>query len=116
MRVVLNLTGTTELARYLGPRVEVAEGQLVRANADSLVIAVRYVKFLDGARDGWSGEGSVTFPRPFIEQLEVRTFRKRQTVLATTAATAGMVGLAVAAIRAGGARGGPGGGGEPPPP
>ncbi len=117
VRVALTLAGTTELARFLGPRVAVAEGDLTRIRDDSsLVVGVDFVQHLDGTRQPWTGEGMVTIPSSYVEQVRQRTFQRRQTVVATVAASVAVVGAAIAAFRVAGAGSGPGGGGPPPPP
>jgi hypothetical protein len=113
LRVELTPEGTTEMARYLGPRVIEAEGSLMSVAADrAMVVAVDFVQMVDGMRMPWSGEGVVTFPPNLVAGTRGRTFEKRRTIVATTAAVAALVTTAVIAIRSGRASGG----GEVPPP
>jgi hypothetical protein len=118
-RVRLSLTrqGTEELARFLGPRVVMAEGALASMRNDgALVVAVDFVQTADGIKQPWSGEGVVAFPTGYIEEMKGRTFLRRQTYVAGTAFTTGLVALAIVALKNGGAGGNGGGGGPPPPP
>lgn len=117
VRVSLTLAGTTEMARFLGPRVAVAEGDLTRIREDSsLDLGVDFVQLLDGTRQPWTGEGIVTIPSSYVEVVRERKFQKRQTVVAVTTASVAVVGVAIAAFKIAGAGSGPGGGGPPPPP
>lgn len=116
VRVALTREGTTELARYLGPRVAEAEGALVSIDADrSMVIAVDFVGMTDGVRQGWSGEGTVTFPANYVAGTQQRTFRKRRSIVASAALAGALIVTAVVALKGGGAAGGPGNGAPPPP-
>lgn len=117
VRVSLTSEGTTELARYLGPLVTGAEGQISEIRDDgTLVLAVELVEQSSGVRQPWSGEGVVAFPANYRAGLERRTFMRRQTVMTSVALAAALVATAIFALRAGGAEGDPGGGGTPPPP
>jgi hypothetical protein len=115
--IQVNLTpeGTAELARYLGPGVNRADGRLVSIGSEgALNIAVDYVAMTNGMRQPWSGEGSVLFPKAYLEVVRERKFEKRRTIFGSTALAGALVGLAIVAIRGGGAGGDGGGGGIPP--
>jgi hypothetical protein len=117
-RVRLTLTGqgTEELARFLGPRVVGAEGDLTSIQSDgAMVVAVDFVRLADGTRQPWTGEGVVTFPAGYVTEVRERTFLRRQSYVAGGALTGGLIAVAIMALRSGGA-GGNGGGGPPPPP
>jgi hypothetical protein len=117
VRVVLTSEGTTELARYLGPGVTVAEGQLSQLREDgALVVAVDFVQQSNGVKQPWSGEGLVTFPTAYRTEVHERTYLRRQSVAATVALSTLVVAIAIVALKAGGAFGSEGGGGTPPPP
>jgi hypothetical protein len=117
LRVELTPSGTTELARYLGPRVAVVEGTLTSVGGDgSMVIAVDQVQLVDGLRQPWTGEGVVTFNTPYVAGVQQRVFNRRLTTIATVAATAVLVGIAVVALKSGGAHGNPGDGTPGPTP
>ena len=115
IQVSLTPEGTAELARYLGPGVNRADGRLVSIGSEGgLNIAVDYVAMTNGMRQPWSGEGSVLFPKAYLEGVRERKFEKRRTIFGSTALAGALVGLAIVAIRGGGAGGGDGGGGIPP--
>lgn len=117
VRVVLTREGTTELARYLGPNVAVAEGDLSSIATDGAYsVAVDFVQMMNGIRQQWTGEGLVSIPSIFRSEVHERVFLRRQTTIAAAAITAGLVAIAAIALAAGGAGGGTnGGGGQPPP-
>lgn len=115
IQVSLTPEGTAELARYLGPGVNRADGRLVSIGNDgALNIAVDYVGMTNGIRQPWSGEGFVTFPTAYLAGVRERKFEKRRTLVGSTALAGALVGLAIVAIRGGRAGGGDGGGGIPP--
>lgn len=114
-RVRVNLTpeGTTDLARYLGPNVTAAEGTLTETRpADTLVVAVDYVRLSNGLAQQWAGEGVVFFPGQYRASLETRALQKRRSVVAGVALGIALVTTAIVALRSVGA----GGGTEQPPP
>ena len=85
-RVRLRLTaqGMDSLARFLGPRVASADGQLSSIAPDgSYVVAVDFVQTADGIRQPWNGEGIVSFPPAAIVDVKQNTFQKKQTYIAT---------------------------------
>ena len=117
VRVSLTREGTTELARYLGPQVAVAEGDITALNPDgTMIVAVDFVQQLNGVRQHWSGEGDVAFPPSYRTDVRRRTYLRRQSIVAGSALAAAVLGTAIIALRAGGADGGPGGGPVQPPP
>lgn len=117
VKLQLTSEGTTELAKYLGPNVVEITGQLTDAPSSGiLLVAPTWVKTSNGALQPWNGEGSVNIPRNFVRGLDERVFNKRQTIVATVAMVAGLVTLAVVALKAGGAHGSESsGGGQPTP-
>ena len=116
VRARLSAEGTVELTRFLGPRVRAVEGTLSSVRDDgALVIGVEQVQTLDGLRQPWAGEGVVTFPRQYIEQVEVRALNRRQTTIASVALVGALVLIAVVALAAGFGKGSPDSGGGPPP-
>ena len=118
-KVRLHLTpeGTTELARYLGPRVAVADGSVASVAPDgAMALTVEWVQTVDGVRQPWTGEGIVTFPAAYVSGVEESVLSRRQTTLAAIVLTAGVIGIAVAALRSTAAKGVTDGGiGSPPP-
>lgn len=115
VRVVLTPEGTTELARYLGPNVIVAEGEIASTTGDgSLVLAVDFVQTSNGIRQPWTGEGVVSFPAQYSSQVQQRTLSRGRSIAGGIALGVAIVGAAIFAIRAAGAQGG--GEQTPPPP
>lgn len=111
VRMTLTHEGTTELARFLGPRVTMAEGELsAMTPGGDFVVAVDFVQTVDGIRQPWSGEGMVTIPKTYVTSTRQRTFLKRQTVVATTLITVLLIVVARIALNSG-VFGGDGGGG-----
>ena len=116
LRVNLSPEGTTELAKYLGPRVEQVEGTLVSVQPDgTMSIAVEWVQTPGGVRQPWMGEGGVAIPATYIQSVQQHTLNKTASVLAAGAITGGLIALAVVALNAGGSQGGGDGTGSPPP-
>lgn len=116
VRVLLNSTGTTELARYLGPRVSAVDGTLATVGGDGAMgVAPSWVQIADGARQPWSGEGLVTIPRAYVNDVQRRTLNRRQTTISAIALAVTLVVTAVIALRAGGAKGAPDASGGGPP-
>jgi len=117
VRFHLTEGGTSELARHLGPNVTVVTGQLTDVLANgTLVVAPQFVKTSNGVEQPWSGEGSVPFPQEFLVGLEQRVFNRNQTIATTAFVTAGVVALAITALKVGGASGNPNSAPGAPPP
>lgn len=113
----LTLEGTAELARYLGPRVGMAEGAVTSVAEDGAVtLAVDMIRTRDGVRQPWTGEGVVAFPRGYVTGTNGRGFKKGRSIAFAVALSTALVGLAIIALNAAGAQGDPGGGGTTPPP
>ena len=107
VRVHLTSEGTTELARYLGPRVSVAAGTLANLRPDgALGVAVRSVELGDGVRQHWSGEGIVTFPQQLVSRVERRELSKSRTAFGAVALAVGLFAIAAIALKATGSQGG----------
>ncbi len=117
LRIHLTPDGTSELARYLGPRVSVAEGVLSGVAPDgTLMLGVQSVQTSDGVRQAWTGEGDVSFPAQYVNRVEQSLLNRRKSVLAGGLLGAAVVAVAVAALGTAGANGGEGTGtGSPPP-
>ena len=111
--VTLTLGGTVALQPTLGEGVTELEGTIVRATPDSLVLAVE--KMYTVTRQAFASSGTTAaIPRPYINEVKVRTFSRKRTVFTIMGALA----AAIAAARAAGlgsASGDPGGGVVPPP-
>ena len=118
-RVRLHLTddGTTELARYLGPRVASADGRLASVRPDgALIVAVESVQLTDGVRQLWSGEGLVSFPALYVNRVERSELSRARTTLGAIALAGGLFLIAAIALKVTGSQGGPDAGGGSPPP
>lgn len=115
--VRLNATGTDELARLLGPRVEFAEGTLSEVRADgSVVVGVTSVRALDGIENFWSGQNVVTFAPRQVVEVQVRAIDRQKTRAATIGAIVGIVAIFALALGVGGSHGGSDAGSASPPP
>jgi hypothetical protein len=116
VRLHLSTEGTTELARYLGPRIAVAEGTVASTRPDgALIVAVDWVQTIDGARQPWTGEGVVSFPATLVTAAEQSILDRSRTTTAVLALTTGLVALAATALRSTSAQGGTGPGAGPLP-
>jgi hypothetical protein len=103
--VSLTLGGTVALQETLGQGVNEIEGTVLRSTNDSLVIAVENT--YTTSRQKFSSSGTTAaVPRPYINQVKVRTFSKRRTVYMI------LGGVIVAAVA--GASVAAGGGNSPP--
>jgi hypothetical protein len=112
VRVQLNREGTTELARYLGPRVFSADGKLSSVSSDgALVVDVSSVQIVDGPRQQWNGEGLVTFPQAYVTGVQVRTLDRRKSTIAGIVLAVSLAGIMELVIRGGGSSNAPAGGG-----
>ena len=118
-RVRLHLTpeGTTELARYLGPRVEVADGTLATLGPDgALSVSVQSVTLTDGVQQAWSGEGIVAFSARYVSRVERSELSPARTTLGALALAGGLFAIASLALKTAGSQGGgvaPGGSPQP---
>ena len=109
--VTISLTedGTSALRSILGQGVNEVEGTILRTNADTVVVSVENT--YTTARQKFSSSGTTaSIPRPFINQVKVRTFSWKRTVLMI----AGGVALAAVAGASVSAAGGFGSGGGNP--
>jgi hypothetical protein len=108
VRVQLNSEGTTELARYLGPRVIAVDGKLSSVSSDgAMMIAAVWVQMADGARQRWTGEDVVAFPRGYLTSVQLRTLDGRKSTIAAIAVAASFVVLGTIVMRGGGSSSAP---------
>lgn len=104
VRLRLTAAGTTELARYLGPRVVGAEGTLSSVRADgALVVGVDWVEIDGGQRQPWTGEGVVAFPRDLVAAVDQRTLDRQRSLVAGIALAVGLGVIAAVAMATSGA-------------
>ena len=110
--VSISLTedGTSALRSVLGQGVNEVDGTILRTSADTVVVAVENT--YTNARQKFSSSGTTaSIPRSFINQVKVRTFSRKRTVLTVVGGVALAV-VAGASAKAGGVFGD--GGGNPP--
>ena len=113
IRVQLNADGTTELARYLGPRVSSVDGKLSSVSSDgAMVIAPASVQIADGARQQWTGEGLVTLPSAYVATVRLRTLDRPRSTVAAAAIGGSIVAIAAILLRGIGSGGASGAGGS----
>lgn len=118
VRVHLNPTGTTELAQFLGPAVEYAEGTLSEVRGDgSYVVGVDAVRLTTGSDNFWNGRSQVTFAPRQVAELQMRQIDRSKTRAALIGGAVAIVAIFAIAIGTGGTKGQPDpvGGGQPPP-
>lgn len=112
VRVLLTDAGSAELARYVGPRVNTINGEIMSREEDGgLALAVSSTVTSDGVEAFWKGE-AVTVPRQHVAVLQ----RRKLAVARTVAVAGSLVGAAIAIGRVTGIVGGGDPKGGPPPP
>lgn len=104
--VTVRLTegGSLALQPVLGKGVNEVEGTVIRSSADSLVVAVEHM-YTTGRQKFSSSGTTAAIPRPYIDEVQVRTFSRKRTTFMVIG------GIAAAAIA--GATVGQGGGNAP---
>ncbi|MCC7051687.1 MAG: hypothetical protein IT355_00380 [Gemmatimonadaceae bacterium] len=111
--VRLTAAGSVALQSALGQNVNEVEGAVLRSSPDSLVVSV--AKMYTTTRQQFESSGTTTsIPRGMIEEVQVRTFSRKRTVLTALGALALGIGGA-ASVAAGGGNAPPPGGGTTPP-
>ena len=110
--VSLTLGGTVAMKQALGDGVNEVEGTVVRSSTDSLVVAVD--KMYTVSRQAFASSGTTAaIPRPYINDVKVRTFSRKRTVITVLIAIAAAI--AAGAVASAAVSGDPGGGTQPPP-
>lgn len=105
--VRLSEGGSIALQQVLGKGVNEVEGSVIRSGPDSLVVAVEHM-YTTGRQKFSSTGTTAAIPRPYIDEVQVRTFSRKRTafmVLGGIAAAA----VAGATVNQGGGNA-PGGG------
>ncbi len=118
-RIRLELTpdGTTEMARYLGPRVVSVEGSFAGTAPDGAMrLGVEWVQLAGGGRQPWTGEGIVSFPTAYVGGVQQHALQRGTSILAAAALAGALLAVAVLALGVGGSQGGDGTGAGGPPP
>jgi hypothetical protein len=90
LQVDLNDDGIDSLANRIGPGIRAVEGNVVRADSGTLILAVREVDNLRGERSDWQGE-AVSIPRRYVQRLQERRISVGGTGLLGGAIAAGIV-------------------------
>lgn len=111
--VRLSLAGTVALQPVLGQGVNELEGTVLRSTNDTLVVAIEKMYTIGRQAFGSSGT-TAALARPYIEEVQVRTFSRKRTALTIIGAV--VVGIAAAASIAAGNNSTQGGGITPPAP
>ena len=116
LRIHLTADGTTELTRFLGPRVAALDAELVRIDADStMMLGVSMLQFTDGTSYPFTGQDPIRVSPVYIGSVERRSFSGGRTTVMSTAVVAGLIAVARAALHTGHVSPGGGPGGPPPP-
>jgi hypothetical protein len=111
--VKLTLAGTVALQQSLGQGVNELEGSVLRSSADSLVLAVDNTYTTTRQKFATSGT-TAEIPRPYIDEVKVRTFSKRRTLFMVFGGVL-LGGVAGASVAAGGGNSPPVNPGPTPP-
>lgn len=80
------------MSNLLGPRTATVDGQVERANVDTLVLRVRSVTLMSGAANGWGGE-QIAIPMSAIATVRERQLNRSRTTLAAISATGLVIAL-----------------------
>jgi hypothetical protein len=110
IQVALTDAGADSLTSRIGPGIQLMDGDVVRADSNSLTLAVREIEDRRGERNDWLGE-PVVVPRRFIRGMEQRKMSVGGTGLLGGAIAAGLV-AATAAVGSGLLQGGGNGSGS----
>ena len=86
VRAALTDAGSVQMAAAIGPRVASLDGQVERADGDSLVLHVTSMTLANGAESGWGGE-RVAIPASLVASLHERQLNRSRTVLAAVLGT-----------------------------
>jgi hypothetical protein len=117
VRLRLTPEGTTELARYLGPRIEGVEGTLAGVAPDgAMAVVVESVATAGGAAQPWTGEGAVIFPAAYVSGVQRSTLDRTRTTLGAVVLVGGLIAIANLALHSARSQPGPGTGAGGPPP
>ena len=106
VRVVLTDAGAMALTSAVGPRVELIDGRLERADADSVVVRVTQTTNLRGVETDWTGE-RVAMARSSVASVRTRRLDRTRTALAL-AAGAGLLAATIIGFNTGQSAGGGG--------
>lgn len=112
--VTIRLTegGSVALQQVLGKGVNEVEGTVIRSSADSLVVAVEHM-YTSGRQKFSSSGTTAAIPRPYIDQVQVRTFSRKRTTLMVLGGIAAAAVAGATVSQGGGNAPGSGGGTTP---
>ena len=112
--VTVRLTegGSLALQQVLGKGVNEVEGTVIRSSPDSLVVAVEHM-YTTGRQKFSSSGTTAAIPRPYIDEVQVRTFSRQRTTLMVIGGIAAAV-VAGATVSQGSGNAPGGGGGTTP--
>ena len=113
LAATLTDSGSTAMARYLGPDVMRVRGRYLSSDDSGLQLSVTAVELKRGDEIFWKGE-SVVVPAPCIASLEVRQLAKGKSYLLAGASAAGLVITTGLFTLTGRGSASPGGGRPPP--
>jgi hypothetical protein len=112
LAITLTDSGSSSLARYLGPDAFIVRGRYLGTDETGLLLSVTEVERRRGWQDSWSGE-RVALPNGLIKSLDVRRFARGRSYLLAGAGVVGIVAtLSAFALSGGGTP--PGGASGPP--
>lgn len=94
VRVTLTDAGTATMVGAVGPSIELIDGRLVRADADSVVLGVTQTTSRRGVESDWRGE-RIAVPRSGVATVEARRLSRVRTALAVAGGVAVLVAGAV---------------------
>lgn len=82
VRVMLTDQGTVNVARFVGPRVTIIDGNVAAADDSGVTLGVLQITKADGVEEYWKGE-AVTIPKADISTIRLQKLsRTRSAILA----------------------------------
>jgi hypothetical protein len=112
LAVTLTDSGSSTLARYLGPDAFIVRGRYLGTDEGTLLLSVTEIERRRGWQDSWSGE-RVALPNGLIKSLDVRRFARGRSYLLAGAGVVGIVATVGAFALSGGGTPPAGAGGPP---
>jgi hypothetical protein len=92
VRAALTDAGSAQMSNLLGPRTATVNGQVERANVDTLVLRVQSVTLMSGEANGWGGE-QIAIPMSAIATVRERQLNRSRTALAAISGTGVVIAL-----------------------
>jgi hypothetical protein len=94
VRVTLTDAGTAALVGAVGPSVELIDGRVISANADSIILGVTMTTSRRSIETDWRGE-RIAVPRSAVASVGVRRLARARTALAVAGGAALLIGGAI---------------------